>query len=304
MEERFLDERDQCHALRVQRIVLTPPDSSYFLLPHFPVTVAVHLVAPPAHQEVAPLRATIHVCTGNDEQQDVPMHACHQDGAGLVLRGTVLPPTPGIYCYRVLLHMATAQVQVAQGEFSIAEPRANEAWTQGPMITAIDEGLFLGNAAAAANPVGAGAGGKGLLEVNGVHAVLNATDDRDPSPALVGTGIEYMQVPFQDFSHHPLDEAKLWTVVHWIRERIAQGKPVLVHCHAGIGRSGSLVVAYLLLFRYPEHTYDEVVAMVNERLVHKRHGIYPHVGLPESIDRLRERWAATQEAIDAYRPQG
>jgi hypothetical protein len=67
------------------------------------------------------------------------------------------------------------------------------------MLTAIDEGLFLGNAAAAANPVGADAGGKGLLEVNGIQAVLNATNDREPSPALVGTGIEYMQVPFQDF---------------------------------------------------------------------------------------------------------
>jgi hypothetical protein len=62
------------------------------------------------------------------------------------------------------------------------------------------------------------------------------------------------------------------------------------------------VVAYLLVFRYPEQTYDDVVAMVNERLVHKRHGIYPHVGLPEAIDRLRERWAATPGAIDAYYP--
>jgi hypothetical protein len=116
----------------------------------------------------------------------------------------------------------------------------------------------------------------------------------------VGTGIEYMQVPFQDFSHHPLDEAKLWTAVYWIRERIAQGTPVLVHCHAGIGRSGSVAVAYLLLFRYPEKTYDEVVAMVNMRLAPKRHYIYPHLGLPESVNRLRAAWATSGRGSRDY----
>ncbi len=300
MEETLVHGGDRRLACWVQGIVLTPPDSSYFLLPQFPVTVAVYLVASPVDQEVAQIRATLHLVGGDDQYQDVPMHPCPQQGDGRVLRGTMLPPTPGDYRYQVVLHTATTQVQVAQGELSIAAPRATEAWTQGPMLTAIDESLFLGNAAAAANPVVAGAGGKGLLEVNAIQAVLNATDDRDPSPALVGTGIEYVQVPFQDFSHHPLDEAKLWTAVHWIRERITQGTPVLVHCHAGIGRSGSVAVAYLLLFRYPEKTYDEVVAMVNGRLAPKRHYIYPHLGLPESVNRLRAAWATSGRGSRDY----
>jgi hypothetical protein len=300
MEEMLVHGGDRRHAFCVQAIVVTPPDSSYFLLPHFPVTVAVHLVAPHGHQELARLRSTIHLVKGANYVQEVLMHPCRQEDDGLVLRGTILPPTPGLYRYHVVLHTAMAQVRVAQGELSIAEPRANEAWTQGPMITEIDEGLFLGNAAAAANPLVEGAGGKSILDVNGVKAVLNATDDRDPSPALLGTGIDYVQVPFQDFSHHPLDEAKLWTAVHWIRERIEQGKPVLVHCHAGIGRSGSVAVAYLLLFKYPEQTYDDVVTMVNGRLAPKRHGIYPHVGLPEAVNRLRDAWAATGRVTRSY----
>jgi hypothetical protein len=297
-----------CHAadlpagICVQRIVVTPPDASYFLLPQFPVTFTLQLVSTRSQRELAQVWVVVQLCKDGTSQQDVPLRERRQDGECLRLRGTILPPTPGVYRYRIVLHTAMAQWCVAQGELSIAEPRANESWTQGPMITEIDDGLFLGNAAAAANPLVPGTGGKGILEVHGVHAVLNATADRDPSPALLGTGIDYVQVPFQDFSHHPLDEAQLGTAVHWIRERLENGKRVFVHCHAGIGRSGSLVVAYLLLFRYPDHTYDDVVAMVNDQLRSKRHGIYPHLGLPEAVNRLRAAWAATGKATRAYRP--
>lgn len=297
-----------CHAadlpdvICVQRIVVTPPDASYFLLPQFPVTFTVQLVSTRSQRELAQVWAVVQVYKDDTYQQDVPLRERRQDGECLRLRGTLLPPTPGVYLYHLVLHTAMAQWCVAQGELCIAEPRANEAWTQGPMITEIDDGLFLGNAAAAANPLVLGTDGKGILEVHGVHAVLNATADRDPSPALLGTGIDYVQVPFQDFSHHPLDEVQLWTAVHWIRERLENGKRVFVHCHAGIGRSGSLVVAYLLLFRYPDHTYDDVVAMVNDRLHPKHHRIYPHLGLPEAVNRLRAAWAATGNATRAYRP--
>jgi hypothetical protein len=168
------------------------------------------------------------------------------------------------------------------------------------MITQIDDDLFLGNAAAAANPVMPETG-RGLLEAHGVKAVLNATEDRDPSPALFGSGIEYVQFPFRDFSHNPMDEGKLWEAVQWIDERISHGKPVFIHCHAGIGRSGSLVVAYLLLCKYPEKSFDAVVALVNERLRHQRHTIYPHVGIPESVARVRmaiaERTANAQQFV-------
>jgi hypothetical protein len=188
----------------------------------------------------------------------------------------------------VVLHLATQAFPVEPGEVWIAEPQADEAWTQGPLLVEIAPGLFLGNAAAAANPPVPTAGGRGLLELHGIKAVLNATEERDPSPALLGTGIDYAQFSFQDGAEHPLADDRLWDAVHWIHQRRQRGLPVLVHCHAGRGRSGSLVVAYVLLFVYPERSYDEVVALVQERLRSHRHHVYPHMGLVASLHRLRQ----------------
>jgi hypothetical protein len=205
-----------------------------------------------------------------------------------VWRGTFLPPRPGQYRYRVLLQLATQAFPVGQGEVWIAEPHADEAWTQGPLLVEIAEGLFLGNAAAAANPRIPEAGGRGLLDLHGIKAVLNATEERDPEPALLGSGIDYAQFPFQDGAEHALADDRLWDAVHWIHQRRQRGLPVLVHCHAGRGRSGSLVLAYVLLFVYPERSFDEVLALVQERLRPHRHHVYPHVGLAASVQRLRQ----------------
>jgi hypothetical protein len=283
---RVLQFGDGCPALQVQHITFTPPVATDFLLPHFPITVAVEYTSPLPEHELADLEAVITLVHEAGARHTVPLQEVRRMGETSILRGTILPPAAGIYQYRIVLRSPAQEFGLARGEIRISEPREQERWTHGPMITQIDAGLFIGNAAAAANPV-ATEGGHRLLDIHGVTAVLNATPERDPSPALRGSGIEYIQIPFQDFSHNPMDEGKIWEAVRWIDRHITAGEAVLVHCHAGIGRSGSLVVAYLMLCKYPDKGFDEVVALVNARLEHQRHAIYPHVGLPESVARLR-----------------
>jgi hypothetical protein len=64
--------------------------------------------------------------------------------------------------------------------------------------------------------------------------------------------------------------------------------PVYIHCHAGIGRSSSLLIAYLFLFKYPDKKFDDVVDMVRAKTSAEEHFISPHVELAKSLEELRE----------------
>src|SRR5439155_18148230 len=179
----------------------------------------------------------------------------------------------------VLLDVGGRLFCLRAGEWPVAEPIDFATWTHGPMITEIEPGLFIGNAAAAANPAVPAGARLGLLERLGIRAVLNAAEERDTSPALRDSWIEYHSIPFTDSISIPMAEEKVREALRWIHERVKVDKPVLVHCHAGIGRSGSLVVAYLSLFVYPDKELDEIVVLVNYRHRHKQHRINTHVGV-------------------------
>jgi atypical dual specificity phosphatase len=88
----------------------------------------------------------------------------------------------------------------------------------------------------------------------GITAVLNLHSDEDiqdlsiPWAALEDhycrSGIELRRVPVRDFDRDDL-QRHLPECVGVLRELIDDGHQVYVHCTAGIGRSPSVVVAYL-----------------------------------------------------------
>ena len=275
--------------IQVDEIKYYPPVFD-FLLSHFPHTVIVKLSS-----KVSIHRGTIEAWiefSSADAQGAVPMLS-HVDAGHYILEGTLRPPRPGFYRFSIILSLGNQRLIIEQGERTIIEPRPSERWTHGPLAIEIEAGLFLGNAAAAADA-------QFLEELTSREkssslqvAVVNAAGEREPRPALLGTQTRrrtrfvYQQFPFEDFSHNPMDKEAIWQAVMWIHAQLKKG-PVLVHCHAGIGRSASLLVAYLRLLRHPDKSYDQVVAMIKEVVRKQGHDIFPHVGLPEALKELQE----------------
>ncbi len=282
--------------LRIHSIRFSPPLPNDFLLPQFPLTLALTVASD--RTEIAELETkfTLEITGPWDWQQSIPLRITHQEGFLHQFKATFLPPRAGIYRLRVQLAQDPHQsVSLLDTKAEVSQPRPNERWTLGPLIAEVDPYLYLGNAAAAVNPKLYPEDHEGILKAHGIQAVVNAAEERDPEPALLDTGIEYAHFLFRDFSHNPLEEDLVWRALEWIALRAEQKRSVFVHCHAGIGRSGSLVAAYLLLFRYPKQSFDEVVHQINERLKTHRHRIYPHLGLAETVEALRGKRSASRE---------
>ncbi len=271
---------------RVFDLEFFPPLPNDFLLPQFPLTLA--LTAALSAGQAAQARFALQVVGPQGFRQTLPLRLTHQEAGLRRLKATFLPPWPGKYRLCAQLVAGAKPHDLFACEAEVVPPRADERWTLGPLLCEADPYLYLGNAAAAANPKRP-EDGQEILKAHGIEAVVNAAEERDTQPALLDAGIEYAHFPFRDFSHHPLDEARLWQALEWIAQRAERKRPVLVHCHAGIGRSGSLVAAYLLLFRYPKRSFDEVVEQLNLRLQAQGHRIYPHLGLPETVANLRRK---------------
>lgn len=107
-------------------------------------------------------------------------------------------------------------------------------------------GVFVGTAAEA-----------DLLQLAGVTAILSLQTDEDLKrlevdwPALVAhcqsVGLELRRVPIRDFDGEDL-QRHLRKAVAVLRELLAVGHTVYLHCTAGVGRSASVLIAYLHWF--------------------------------------------------------
>ena len=79
---------------------------------------------------------------------------------------------------------------------------------------------------------------------NGIKAVVTIREVPLPSKWLANKAIDYFHLKVEDYGAPSLPEMD--TTVNYVKEHINDGKPVMVHCAAGKGRTGTILAAYFL----------------------------------------------------------
>ena len=108
-----------------------------------------------------------------------------------------------------------------------------------------------------------------------ISAVLwTALEERISSPA----GVHFARIPLREYTEpDPID---LEAGVDWLTRHHKENR-VLVACRAGLGRSASLVIAYLCCVK--NMSYQEAVQFVQAR----RPGATPLPNLEKTIEKLK-----------------
>lgn len=157
------------------------------------------------------------------------------------------------------------------GSLVVLPPSPQMQWTLGPQAEEIAPFVFVGNFIAASKA-------KDL----GFQAVLNMAEELNLS--FPDGGIEYKKIAIYDGAHNPIPAEKILEAVSWIQQQVKKGRKVCINCRAGIGRSGSIGVAWLYASN-PAWSYKETL----EAAWDKKPDIYPHTHLKEVLESLFPR---------------
>lgn len=79
---------------------------------------------------------------------------------------------------------------------------------------------------------------------NGIKAIVTIREVPLPSKWLANKAIDYFHLKVEDYGAPSL--SGMDTTVNYVKEHLNDGKPVMVHCAAGRGRTGTILAAYFL----------------------------------------------------------
>lgn len=133
------------------------------------------------------------------------------------------------------------------------------------------------------------------------NLLVGNIDDAQAPPEVIGTlllvaeefsitpvsWLDYHRIPFREFAK--ADPIKLLEAVQWLEQRAPKGR-AMVCCRAGMGRSVSVVMAYLCCVEC--RTYEDVLKVVMAR----RPGAMPLPNLQVAIEQVRQLRRASKSA--------
>jgi hypothetical protein len=83
------------------------------------------------------------------------------------------------------------------------------------------------------------------IRQQGIEGIVNLCGEYSDLPQIQKDfGFEVYYLPVQDNEAPSLEETE--KALQWLDEAIYLGKKILVHCHLGIGRTGTFVISYLM----------------------------------------------------------
>lgn len=92
----------------------------------------------------------------------------------------------------------------------------------------------------------------------GVKSIVTMTENALPEYWVKDT--KYLHVPTEDLSAPDIEQID--GAVDFIHERINQNEPVMVHCAAGIGRTGTILACYLI--KYQKYSAKNAIEKVRK----------------------------------------
>lgn len=133
------------------------------------------------------------------------------------------------------------------------------------------------------------------------NLLVGNIDDAQAPPEVIGTlllvaeefsitpasWLDYHRIPLREFAK--ADPTKLMEAVQWLESRVSKGR-TLVCCRAGMGRSVSVVMAYLCCVE--GRAYEDVLKVVMAR----RPGAMPLPNLQVAIEQVRQLRRAGKSA--------
>lgn len=125
----------------------------------------------------------------------------------------------------------------------------------------------------------------------GIRAVVCCLRDLEFPTRDFSNDLEYYRVDVEDISREPI-ELFFPEATAFIHSRVSREQPVLVHCRAGVSRSASVVMAYLMT--YQGYSLHDAFFLVRGR----RGIVSPNVGFLEKLCDYEEAQKNADATVD------